>query len=99
MEEAPENGKESSHSAHGDGMNEYIKLHNREEWKKLPRTARNRHIVHMPMEWMNEKWFSIEVEHNEIAADGFSPNRFQMPIAVTEVFWELSTVVIYVSLL
>jgi hypothetical protein len=24
MEEAPENGKESSHSAHGNGMNEYL---------------------------------------------------------------------------
>jgi hypothetical protein len=24
MEEAPENGKESSHSAHGNGMNEYF---------------------------------------------------------------------------
>ena len=26
------------------------KLHNREEWKKLLRTARNRRILHMPME-------------------------------------------------
>jgi hypothetical protein len=26
MEEAPENGKESSHSAHGSGMNVLIKL-------------------------------------------------------------------------
>jgi hypothetical protein len=26
------------------------KLYNREEWKKLLRTARNRHILHMPME-------------------------------------------------
>jgi len=26
------------------------KLHNREEWKKLPRTARNGRILHMPME-------------------------------------------------
>jgi len=50
MEEAPENGKESSHCAHGDGMNEYIKVHNREEWKKLLKTARNRHILHMAME-------------------------------------------------
>ena len=29
------------------------KVHNREEWKKLLRTARNRRILHMPMEWMN----------------------------------------------
>jgi len=26
------------------------KVHNREEWKKLLRTARNRRIVHLPME-------------------------------------------------
>jgi len=36
----------------GEGWRE--KVHNREEWKKLPRTARNRHILHMPMEYMNE---------------------------------------------
>jgi hypothetical protein len=30
------------------------RIHNREEWKKLLRTAKNRRIVHMPMEWM--KW-------------------------------------------
>jgi hypothetical protein len=26
------------------------KVHNREQWKKLLKTARNRHILHMPME-------------------------------------------------
>jgi hypothetical protein len=26
------------------------KVYNREEWKKLLRMARNRHILHMPME-------------------------------------------------
>jgi len=26
------------------------KLHNREEWKKLLRTTRNRQILHLPME-------------------------------------------------
>jgi hypothetical protein len=26
------------------------KVYDREEWKKLLRTARNRHILHMPME-------------------------------------------------
>jgi len=34
------------------------RVHNREEWKKLLRKARNRHILHIPMElmkgWMNE---------------------------------------------
>jgi hypothetical protein len=32
----------------GEGWQE--KLHNREEWKKLQRMARNCHILHMPME-------------------------------------------------
>ena len=32
----------------GEGWQE--KVHNREEWKKLLRTARDRHILHMPME-------------------------------------------------
>jgi len=32
----------------GEGWRE--KLHNIEEWKKLPRMARNRRILHMPME-------------------------------------------------
>jgi hypothetical protein len=31
----------------GEGWQE--KVRNREEWKKLLRTARNRHILHMPM--------------------------------------------------
>jgi hypothetical protein len=35
----------------GEGWQE--KLHNREEWKKLLSMARDRHILHMPMEWMN----------------------------------------------
>jgi len=30
------------------------KVYDREEWKKLLRTARNRHILHLPVEWMNE---------------------------------------------
>jgi hypothetical protein len=29
------------------------RVYNREEWKKLLRTARNRRILHMPMERMN----------------------------------------------
>jgi hypothetical protein len=32
----------------GEGWQE--KVHDREEWKKLLRTARNRQILHMPME-------------------------------------------------
>jgi len=30
------------------------KVHNREEWNKLLRTARNRRILHMSMEWVDE---------------------------------------------
>jgi len=36
----------------GEGWQE--KVHNREEWKKLLRMTRNRRILHMPMELMNE---------------------------------------------
>jgi hypothetical protein len=36
----------------GEGWQE--KVYNREDWKKLLRTARNRHILHMPMELMYE---------------------------------------------
>jgi len=32
----------------GEGWQEIV--YNREEWKKLLRTARNHHILHMPME-------------------------------------------------
>ena len=32
------------------------KVHNREEWKKLLRTARKRRIVHRPMEWITKIW-------------------------------------------
>jgi hypothetical protein len=34
-----------------DGEEWQEKVYNREEWKKLLRTARNRCILHMPMEW------------------------------------------------
>ena len=36
----------------GEGWQE--KAHNREEWKKLLRTARNRHVLHMLMEQMKQ---------------------------------------------
>jgi hypothetical protein len=36
----------------GEGWQE--KVHNREEWMKLLRTARNRRTLHMPMELMNK---------------------------------------------
>jgi len=43
--------REDGRIVRGEGWQE--KVHNREEWKKLLRTARNCHILHMPMEWMN----------------------------------------------
>jgi hypothetical protein len=40
------------------------RVYNKEERKKLLRTARNRRILHMPMEWMwrNEYWASNLIE-------------------------------------
>jgi hypothetical protein len=40
--------KEDGRIVGGEGWRE--KVHNREEWKKLLRTARNRRILHTPME-------------------------------------------------
>ena len=40
--------REDGRIVSGEGWQE--KVHNREEWKKLLRTARNRRILHMPME-------------------------------------------------
>jgi hypothetical protein len=37
-----------------DGEEWQEKVYNREEWKKLLRAARNRRILHMPMERRNE---------------------------------------------
>jgi len=43
----------------GEGWQE--KEHNREEWKKLLRMARNRRILHMPMEWnVSQKIYTTE---------------------------------------
>jgi len=35
------------------------RVYKREEWKKLLRKARNRHILRMPMECMNEQKYYI----------------------------------------
>ena len=45
---------EDGRTAGGEGWQE--KVRNRQEWKKLLKTARNRHILPMPMERMNEWW-------------------------------------------
>jgi hypothetical protein len=40
--------REDGQVVSGEGWKEEV--HNREEWKKLLRTARNHHILHMPKE-------------------------------------------------
>jgi len=40
--------REDGRTVGGEGWQENV--HNREEWKKLLRMARNRHILHMTME-------------------------------------------------
>jgi len=40
--------REDGRRVGGEGWQEQV--HSREEWKKLLRTARNRRILHMPME-------------------------------------------------
>jgi len=42
------------------------KIHNREEWKKLLRMARNHHILHMAMERMNEFSYTYVIRNNKI---------------------------------
>jgi len=44
----PRKVREDGRIVGGEGWRE--KVHNREEWKKLLRTARNRRILHMPVE-------------------------------------------------
>jgi len=39
------------------------RVYNREEWKKLLRTARNHHILHIPMERKNE-WSPTTLPNN-----------------------------------
>ena len=38
---------------------------NREEWKTLLRMARNRRILHMPMEWMNDIYMYVWLFHKD----------------------------------
>jgi hypothetical protein len=44
----PDGAREDGRIVDGEEWQE--KVYNREEWKKLLRTARNRRILHMPME-------------------------------------------------
>jgi len=46
-------GREGERLVGGKGWKE--RVYSREEWKKLLRTARNRRILHMPMERTNER--------------------------------------------
>jgi hypothetical protein len=58
-------GREDGRIVGGDGW--WEEVHNREEWKKLLRTARNRHILYVPMEWMN-----VECYLPRLSTDNFS---------------------------
>ena len=40
------------------------RVYNSEEWKKLLRTARKRHILHMPLEWRNEYTLPTSLHKN-----------------------------------
>jgi hypothetical protein len=51
QDEVRENGR----IVNGEGWQE--KVHDREEWKKLLRMARNRRNLHVPTEWMNERFY------------------------------------------
>jgi len=54
--------REDGQRVGGEGWQE--KVHSREEWKKLLRTARNCRILHVPKEWMNIFFISI-IERSE----------------------------------
>ena len=47
--------REDGRLVSGKGWKE--RVYNREEWKKLLRTARNHRILHIPLEGMNETGF------------------------------------------
>ena len=57
----------------GEGWQE--KVLNRDEWKKLLRMARNRHILHMPKEWMNEWMYLQAVYVQEINSKHLLSNK------------------------
>ena len=54
----------------GEGWQE--KVHNGQEWKKLLRMARNRHILHVPMEWNCFLRVDCEEERNVFVSPQFS---------------------------
>jgi hypothetical protein len=58
------------------------KLYNREDWKKLLRTARNRRILYVPVEWMNFSLTSRVVRHLVYSAPPVSfPFNFSPPVS------------------
>jgi len=52
----------------GEGWQEQV--HNGEEWIKLLRTARNRRILHMPMEFVGSKLYSLWREVDRVGGTG-----------------------------
>jgi hypothetical protein len=51
------------------------KVHDKEEWKKLLRTARNRRILHMPMEWNRVCFKLLEIT---LVTEGISYVSFEV---------------------
>ena len=70
--------REDGRNVGGEGWQE--KVHNREECKTLLRKAKNRCILHTPMERMNEL-FQCFSSHTKICISSHAPNRKQ-PITV-----------------
>ena len=64
-----EDGREDGRIVGGEGWQK--KVYNREEWKKFLRMARNRRILHMPMEWMNRIWWGVTTMKNLIISKHF----------------------------
>jgi len=52
----------------GEGWQE--KVHNREEWEKLLRTARNRRILHMPMEYVGSELYNLWRQVDRVGGAG-----------------------------
>jgi len=61
--------KEDGRIVGGEGWQE--KVHNRKERKKILRTARNRRILHMPMEWIaSQKIYTTKLKKKKALTSG-----------------------------
>ena len=62
------------------------KVYDREEWKKLLRTARNHRILHMPMEWMYIEYCCIP-KINSVQLDQANYTVWTIIILVSSILW------------